>query len=564
MKSNRRFLPIFISVIIAVIIVIACSWFMDNKTAYNMKSLEDNWDISINDDIYQNISIKNFYITSSSPLEKGDEIIMSITLPDIGYIPYPIILFKSQYTTLNCYIDEEKVYEFGEREYLKEQFIGKIYHIITLPRDYSGKKLTIKMTATEQNAFSHFNIPVFGNQPDVEGELINSNLIVITTAVFIFIFGIILLFVSLLFATVIPRIITQILEALFCMNLGAWMLSYFNLLTLFYYTPFETQIEFFTLYLIVPYCYLILMSLQGIRKKPAFYAALILQSIMTIGIYIAHYVLNLHMRYALPLYHITGIIGFFVLIYFMINNVKKHNLHPSDMVQMLGLTIFAIDMLLQLVVYSFDKVHITVPAFLNKTLMSMGCLLFVICLLSNYLIYITQTYAHKKEYASLAHLAYADGLTDLPNRALSDKQLAELNNVKTDYCIISIDLNGLKTVNDKFGHLTGDKYIKDFSKILTNTFEDNDFFARIGGDEFLAIIKDATGRDVPTILDRIDSALNVLNAIYSEYHRSVATGFAYRHEVENGDSHEVYLLADQRMYENKKIMHERLGIISRL
>ena len=140
-----------------------------------------------------------------------------------------------------------------------------------------------------------------------------------------------------------------------------------------------------------------------------------------------------------------------------------------------------------------------------------------------------------------------------------------MDELTTDYCIISIDLNGLKIVNDKFGHPSGDKYIKDFSKVLISTFGDVGMCARIGGDEFLVIIRDSVGKDIELLLGRMDSALNVMNALYPEYQRSVATGHAFRHECgDKATSHEVYLLADQRMYEKKRKMHEELGIKNRL
>ena len=90
--------------------------------------------------------------------------------------------------------------------------------------------------------------------------------------------------------------------------------------------------------------------------------------------------------------------------------------------------------------------------------------------LINYYIYISETYAKKKENESLAHLAYADGLTNIPNRSRYEKYLSDLNESGEDYCIISIDLNGLKTVNDNQGHLMGDKYLKEFSNALDNCF----------------------------------------------------------------------------------------------
>ena len=70
--------------------------------------------------------------------------------------------------------------------------------------------------------------------------------------------------------------------------------------------------------------------------------------------------------------------------------------------------------------------------------------------------------------------------------------------------------------------------------------------------------------DIDDLIGRMNSALDVMNAIYPIYTRSVAAGYAYSHECPEKSSHEVYLLADKRMYENKKIMHEKLGIDARL
>ncbi len=564
MIKKRHILPILLSIIIAFVFFLSCSYFMRSGLKYNMLYLDDNWNLSINNDSYTDITLTKMNTLLSDPLNRGDKVTISKTLPDIDYLPFPVILFKTKYTTLDCYIDDELIYSFGNMNFEEKAFLGRLYHFISIPRDYAFKTLTFKMTVSEYNAFTALDPPILGDQPDVEGNLISSNLLVISTAIFMFIFGIILLFVSLIFAASIPNILTQIIEALFCINTGIWLLCYFNLMTLFYYTPLETQWEFITLYLIVPFCYLIMMSIEGIEKSLIFHAGFILQCLTSIAAFISQHFFGLHMRAFLPVYQLFGIFSFSLLIFYVIKTFKRNSIASSERVQLLGLCVFSLSLTVQLVFYILDKLHIQMFLMLNKTIISLGCILFTLCLLLNYLLYITQTYASRKENASLSHLAYADGLTDLPNRALADKLLDELNEVETDYCIISIDLNGLKTVNDSFGHPTGDKYIKDFAKVMTNTFEENDFCGRIGGDEFLAIIKDSTGRDISAIINRMNSALNVLNAIYSEYHRSIAAGFAFRHEFEVNNSHEVYLLADQRMYEAKKIMHEKLGIKARL
>lgn len=295
-----------------------------------------------------------------------------------------------------------------------------------------------------------------------------------------------------------------------------------------------------------------------------FYAIVIISCIIPAFQYLLHYAFNIHLRTTRPFYYADAIFGLVVTIWFLNKNLKKHDISKSGMIQMNGITGFAITLFIHFLSYLGEIYNIRSLHVLNRTIICFGYLILVISMLANYLVFITWNYAQRQEHDSLSHLAYADGLTNLPNRAKADKELEELKNETNDYCIISIDLNGLKLVNDKFGHPTGDKYIKDFAKVISTTFGENDFCARIGGDEFIAIIKNSSTKDIPSMIDRMISALNVMNALYSEYKRSVATGFAFLHEFEENNPHEVYLLADQRMYENKKIMHEQLGIHARL
>lgn len=532
---------------------------------YPITILEDGWTVSINGNVHNNVNLFDIYKLHEGDFERGDDITMTITLPDLGKIPFPAILFRSRYTTLKCYVDGEKVFDFGQDLYDNHRFLGKMYHFITLPLDYQGKELKMVMKVSEKDAFKSLAGPRLGSQPDVESQFINEHLMIIATGMFLMIFGIAFFCINLFFVSSIPDIRSFLVGSVFCMNTAAWIMTYYNVLSPFIYTPYETQIEYFTLYLIVPYCYLIMFFIQKIENKKLYLAAAFVTSGLTMSQYILHYGFGIHLRDTLPMYHIVCVLGFILISYYLIRNIKKKDLTTSGMIQMVGVVAFAVAEILHLVIYQLETMHIKTISLLNIVIIDTGCLIFVLCQLANYLLYITNAYAQRKEFASLNHLAYADGLTNLPNRARADKLLDDLDTGNQDYCIISVDLNGLKDVNDKFGHPSGDKYIKDFAKVLTATFEDTGFCARIGGDEFLVIIEDASEKDINALLSRMTSALNVMNALYSEYQRSVATGHAFRHECPEGaSSHEVYLLADQRMYEMKRKMHEELGIHSRL
>ena len=280
--------------------------------------------------------------------------------------------------------------------------------------------------------------------------------------------------------------------------------------------------------------------------------------------YILHYLFNIHLRVTLPLYHLNGLVGFIIFVYYLIKMSRESKLDSSAKIQMTGLLFFAISMIMHLVIYALESANIHTIPFANKLMISIGCLLFVMCQLSTYLINITEYYTKKQENISLTHLAYADGLTNLANRAKADKYMEDLDSISDDYCIVSIDLNGLKQINDEYGHPTGDRYIKDFSKVLSNTFDEHGLCARVGGDEFIVILKGNAAEEVENLIDRMNSALNVMNALYTEYKRSVSAGFAFKHEFNNPTAHKVYMRADQRMYEQKKKMHKEMGMHTRL
>lgn len=563
--NNKKRLPYLLaSITILVVAIFCCRISLRSAPKYDITPLNDQWNMVINDTALSDVSLSHFHEYYDQKTRKHDHLIMKRSLP-VSDIPNPVILFRSKYSTLKVYLDGKPIYDFGMDYYLKDRFLGKMLHVISLPPDYSGQELTFEMYMSEDNGYGNFEAPMFGSHPDITGILVQDNIIIIATGLFMFIFGLTFLCIGLIFTSYISEIKSLVLGSFFCMNLSAWLLSYYNILSLFVYTELETEIEYFTMYLIVPYCFVILYYIGNFKGNRLYTGIMLVCCGVPLIQYALHYLFNIHMRLTLMFYQISGLVGFGVLLIYALMIIRKKIIAPENTrIQMTGLFVFAIGQLAHLTIYVLEQLHIPTYQFVNKVIISFACLMFAVCQLSTYLVYITFSYAKKQENASLSHLAYADGLTNLPNRSKADKLMAELNEATDDYCILSIDLNGLKMVNDKFGHPSGDKYIKDFAKVLNNTFGEDEFCARIGGDEFIVIIRDAASKDINTLIGRMNSALNVMNALYTEYKRSVSVGFAFKHEAPNGSSHNVYLLADQRMYENKRRMHNEMGISPRL
>ncbi len=119
---------------------------------------------------------------------------------------------------------------------------------------------------------------------------------------------------------------------------------------------------------------------------------------------------------------------------------------------------------------------------------------------------------HKQARARIDHLAFHDGLTNLPNRALMQDRLEHAINVAhrggSDVGILFLDIDRFKTINDTLGHSIGDQLLQQVADRLTATVRKADTVARFGGDEFVVISEQLSGRDAANALaDKILAAL---------------------------------------------------------
>jgi diguanylate cyclase len=95
---------------------------------------------------------------------------------------------------------------------------------------------------------------------------------------------------------------------------------------------------------------------------------------------------------------------------------------------------------------------------------------------------------YRSRLSNSEKLSALDPLTGLANRRRFEEQLEVKIRTASRFCLILIDLNGFKEVNDRLGHLAGDEVLKSFASKLRAQFPSADLVARWGGDEFAVII----------------------------------------------------------------------------
>ncbi len=149
----------------------------------------------------------------------------------------------------------------------------------------------------------------------------------------------------------------------------------------------------------------------------------------------------------------------------------------------------------------------------------------------------------------IRHLSFHDQLTGLYNRLYLEEEMKRLDTERQlPISIIMADLNGLKLVNDSYGHAVGDEMLRTAARILTNSCRKDDIIARWGGDEFMIFLPKAVEKRITAICSRIKEMC--AGACVEDIPVSMALGFAIKDHAGKALI-ETFKEADDMMYKNK-------------
>ena len=164
----------------------------------------------------------------------------------------------------------------------------------------------------------------------------------------------------------------------------------------------------------------------------------------------------------------------------------------------------------------------------------------------------------KEEY--LIRESTTDKLTQCYNRRAYEKDLQTNPEipVEEDFVFVSMDVNGLKTVNDTLGHATGDELLAGAAGCIRRCLGNSGRVYRMGGDEFAAIIYANADRLKEMKADLEDTINNWSGELVDKM--SVSCGYVTKKEFPNLTIAEMAKIADNRMYEAKAQYYEKCGI----
>lgn len=522
-------------------------------------TLNDAWDITINGDVWQNVSLDTFRF---APANKGDTITMERTFAvDTDCTGHALVLQIKQ-AAVTVLIDGEAIHQYGWDRMERNKTVGSGYLPVDLPDNYAAKTLTLQYTVTEDKAFSHFEPIRIYEWKNFYRIILTENRIPLFLGCFLTIFGLVtccITFLAMLFSTKFSRILCI---SLFSVCIGLWTLCYYNVLVIFSMPLYTISLlEYLTLYLapipLVIYMREDVLALNRPLISMVYRALLAVQLLATsvfLGLHavdLVHCAATLKYMQILILCHLI----FSVIIEFMNLRISRQLIHRLFLIGMLVLSgCVGYD----LVFYYFNR-YLGVAISSTKGIASVGLVIFIAMLLISFYLDITQKMMQEKERDFLIKSAYTDELTQIHNRRYCMEYMSRVREIENlDYTVFCFDLNNLKTTNDTFGHAQGDILIRSAADVIVNAFEPHGIVARMGGDEFIAIAETNNSEEISAMIGEFQDNIAQKNVEIPDLHLSIAFGYASCSPKEY-NIEKIYQIADDRMYENKQSMKKLSG-----
>ncbi|MDD6811208.1 MAG: GGDEF domain-containing protein [Lachnospiraceae bacterium] len=157
----------------------------------------------------------------------------------------------------------------------------------------------------------------------------------------------------------------------------------------------------------------------------------------------------------------------------------------------------------------------------------------------------------------MSHIWMYDELTEIYNRAGFRKYavnfIEDAVKRKIPVGVLFVDIDGLKKVNDTYGHEEGDNYIKSIAQILEQNCCNGELLTRYGGDEFVILFSGYLNADIKEYIDKLQADIRNSNLLSGkEYQMDVSIGYYLETDADNINLEKIIEIADENMYAAKK------------
>ena len=556
MRKTKLFRILFSVVEAAVIISLLFSFLLIFRNAEKQGrvfDIKNNWDITLDDELYTNISITGFRF---SPDLKSNiqTLTMSRELTE-DMLTGTTLRVYNKLCTMEVYLDDELIYEVGPTDSEGKWFMGMGYYFIPLDTHRGDHTLTLVFNATEKGAIS--------NLPDIElttaqtaySSYVDENIIGIFTSIFLVVLGLIITIVSLAYTYLNNDYFRLFLIGVFSFFVGMWcMCSQKVMLLLGTPVSVNSTMEFLLMELsflpLLGYTIKIRENLKE-REKNIIRCTMIINIVFNVIVGSLHFTNVYHYSQSVFWFYVLVLINCAVMLFVGVNEISS--MSKGERIFHYSLSCISLAGFWLIFEYINGNYISRGAPRLAKSFVPVALVAFVISLLASYAVHLYNVVLSQSQQEALATMVYKDALTGLYNRIKSEEIFKELDKkASPHYLFIDFDLNGLKKINDEKGHAAGDLLISSFGKVLQDSFSKIGKTMRMGGDEFLTIIE---GDTIPSESEVMRGYFDALEHYRKETGLDIdaAYGVASSSEVYNPKSEQVFRIADERMYEMKRL-----------
>ena len=171
---------------------------------------------------------------------------------------------------------------------------------------------------------------------------------------------------------------------------------------------------------------------------------------------------------------------------------------------------------------------------------------------------------YKERLFEQQKLNLLDSLTQLPNRAALEERMEQeyrhFQRNKGMLWVAVADIDHFKSINDSFGHSTGDKTLQVIAMALKNSLRDTEFVARYGGEEFVLLLPDVSSSDIEALLNRVREKVKNIPFKFKNQRITVTVSIGAAKIMENELIHETFERADAALYKAKHESRDRVII----
>ncbi len=469
------------------------------------------------------------------------------------------LCFETTNLVFYVYMDDELIYDFHpELGGLYGDYYGEYIHTVKLPSFNGVRRLRIEFTAlSTEGRWTQFRYMEVGDSWSYVKNVVITYAPRFAICFLIFMFGVVLVIFGITFGRTNIGAIETVSLGVLAMVLSVWTnggTKIFMLLT--GNSAAVRAVEHFTLVLL-PMPALSFTAYLTRSFKNVFIWTSAALTCINLAMNVIMVSTGMTDYHNILIYtHINILIGFIIIIYLIISSIKRKVYNSSGVLTMLtAFIVLMISGLLDFANYYMTKTIDT------ARFTRIGLFIFVAILGFHEVresIHISEKSLDADEKNRLAHL---DGLTGLYNRLAFSEREAIIAKKKNGMCVfIEFDVNNLKKVNDNYGHTEGDKHIIGAANAITKSFGQYGDIYRVGGDEFIGIIE---GFECEAMAAAASEELIKNYNVYNEKNNppvklEIAYGYAV-YDYDKGDPEQAERIADDRMYECKRILKQNVG-----